>query len=147
MTIIQRSALVRYSANQMFELVNNIADYPRFLPWCKASHILQQSEKEIIATLDIVWSGIQKSFTTKNTLYPHERIEITLVKGPFKHLKGSWSFNSTGEKSCKVCLELEFELAGHLFDVFFQPIFNHIANSLVDHFCQRAAEVYDTDES
>jgi ribosome-associated toxin RatA of RatAB toxin-antitoxin module len=147
MTIIQRSALVRYSANQMFALVNDIADYPRFLPWCKASHILQETEDEIVAALDVAWSGIHKSFTTKNQLHPHDRIEITLVKGPFRYLQGTWRFIDMGQNSCKVNLELEFELTGHLFDRLFEPIFHHMANSLVDLFCKRAAEVYGTDNS
>lgn len=142
MTIIQRNALVPYSTRQMFELVNNIEDYPRFLPWCSASHILLRTEKEVEATLDIVWSGIHKSFTTRNVLYPHERMDIDLIKGPFRHLEGRWSFIELGAQGCKVHMELEFELTGNFIDRIFQPIFNHIANSLVDSFCKRAVEVY-----
>lgn len=144
MTIIKRNALVSYNARQMFELVNDIEDYPRFLPWCRESHIISQSDDNVEATLDIAWSGIHKSFTTRNHLYPHERIDITLVKGPFKYLEGRWSFIALGEHGCKVNLDLEFELGGGLMDKFFLPVFNHIANSLVDAFCKRAVEVYGT---
>ncbi len=142
MNVIKRSAMVMYSPRQMFELVNNIEDYPRFLPWCAASTILHQDEKEIEAKLEIVWSGIHKSFTTRNHLHQHERIEITLVHGPFRHLEGRWKFIPQGEQGCIVDLELKFDLAGRLIDKLFQPIFNHIANSLVDLFCKRAAEIY-----
>lgn len=142
MTLIQRSALVMYSPHQMFELVNNIDDYSRFLPWCRESHIIQRTPEEIVATLEIVWSGIHKSFTTRNRLHSPDRIDITLVKGPFRHLQGKWGFSAVGERGCKVSLELEFELTGHLFDRIFQPIFHHVANSLVDLFCKRAVEVY-----
>lgn len=142
MTTIQRSALVMFSARQMFELVNNIEDYPRFLPWCRSSQIIHQSETEIEASLEIAWSGMHKTFTTRNGLHPYERIDITLVHGPFRRLEGHWSFMACGEKGCKVNLELEFELAGHFLDVIFQPIFHHIANSLVDAFCKRAVEIY-----
>ncbi len=142
MTTIERNALVPYTPHQMFELVNNIEDYPRFLPWCSTSEILSRSEKEIEATIDVAWSGIHKSFTTRNILHPNERMEMTLVKGPFKSLEGRWSFIPVGEHGCKVHMELEFELTGNILDKFFQPIFTTIANSLVDAFCKRAVEVY-----
>jgi len=143
MTTIKRSALVGFTTRQMFELVNSIEEYPRFLPWCSASQILNQTDTEIEASLTIAWSGIHKNFTTKNRLYPFEKIDILLVHGPFRRLEGHWSFVSCGDKGCQVNLNLEFELAGHFLDVIFQPVFHHIANSLVDAFCKRAAEIYD----
>ena len=142
MTTIRRSALVNFTARQMFELVNNIEEYPRFLPWCRSSKIIHQTETEIEASLEIAWSGIHRSFTTRNHLYPYERIDISLAQGPFRHLEGHWGFVSCGEQGCQVNLDLEFELAGHFLDVLFQPVFHRIANSLVDAFCKRAAEIY-----
>jgi ribosome-associated toxin RatA of RatAB toxin-antitoxin module len=144
MTIIKRTALISYTPKQMFELVNRVEDYPRFLPWCRSSHVVSRTDKEVEATLEIVWSGIHKSFTTKNHLYPDERIEITLVSGPFRHLEGRWRFTPLGDQGCKVTLELEFELAGNIMDMVFQPVFSHIANSFVDIFCKRAVAVYGT---
>lgn len=145
MTLIKRNALVNYTPKQMFELVNNIQDYPRFLPWCHASHINHSDAEKVEATLDIAWSGITKSFTTCNHLYPYERTEISLVHGPFRHLEGRWHFTPLGENGCRVDLELEFELTGSFFDRLFQPIFHNIANSLVDLFCKRAVEIYGTE--
>ena len=142
MTTIKRSALVAYTARQMFELVNSIEEYPRFLPWCHTSHIIEQTETEVEASLDIAWSGIHKSFITRNHLYPHERIDIVLVKGPFRQLEGRWSFLPYGEHGCNINLVLEFEFSGHFLDIVFEPIFNRIANSLVEAFCKRAADVY-----
>lgn len=142
MTIIERSALVPYTQRQMFELVNNIEDYPRFLPWCSASQILSRSDTQVEASLQIAWSGMHKSFTTRNTLYPDERMEMKLVKGPFNSMEGRWSFVTVGEHACNVQMELEFELTGSIVDRIFHPIFNNIANSLVDAFCKRAVEVY-----
>jgi len=142
MTIIKRSALVPYTQRQMFELVKAIEDYPRFLPWCHQTHIISQDETHVEATLDIAWSGMHKSFTTRDLLTPYERIDITLVTGPFRHLEGRWSFHALGDHGCKITMELEFELTGGFFDRMFHPIFNHIANSLVDAFSKRAAEIY-----
>ena len=142
MTIIQRSALVPHTQRQMFELVNGIADYPRFLPWCSKSQIISQSEKVVEASLDIAWKGIHKSFTTRNILHEYGRIDIILVTGPFRNLTGHWSFLPLSGQACKVGLNLEVEFRGGVVDMLFQPIFNHIANSLVDAFCKRATEIY-----
>jgi ribosome-associated toxin RatA of RatAB toxin-antitoxin module len=141
-TQIKRSALLPYTAKEMFELVDAIEHYPTFLPWCTASQIISRKDNEVEATLELSWSGMHKSFTTKNTLIPYERIDINLIQGPFKHLEGIWTFTPMGDHGCKVNLELDFELVGHFLDVIFQPIFSHIANSLVDLFTKRAVEVY-----
>lgn len=142
MTTIKRSALVPFSTRQMFELVNTVEDYPRFLPWCSESVVLSRTESEVEASLEIAWSGIHKRFTTRNHLHPFEHIEIMLVSGPFRHLEGRWTFIPLGEQASKVCLDLEFELTGSLVDRVFEPIFKHIANSLVEAFCKRATEIY-----
>jgi ribosome-associated toxin RatA of RatAB toxin-antitoxin module len=142
MTIIKRSALVSYSARQMFELVNNIEDYPRFLPWCGASRVLASTPEKVEAEIDIVWKGMRKSFTTRNFLHLYDHMEIQLVSGPFRHLEGRWMFTGLNEHGCKISLDMEFEFAGNALDRLFQPIFNYIANSLVEAFCKRAAEIY-----
>jgi ribosome-associated toxin RatA of RatAB toxin-antitoxin module len=142
MNTLKRSALVPYSARQMFELVNSIEDYPRFLPWCSKSVILSRTEEEIVAELDISWKGMSKSFSTSNILTPYSSMEISLIKGPMRHMKGKWDFIEVNESACKVMLYLEFEFAGNFIDLLFQPVFQSIANSLVDAFCKRAVELY-----
>lgn len=141
-TQIKRNALLPYTAKEMFELVDDIESYPTFLPWCTASHVITRTANEVEASLELSWSGMHKSFTTKNTLIPYERIDINLIHGPFKHLEGIWTFTAMGEHGCKVNLELDFELMGHFLDAIFQPIFSHIANSLVDLFNKRAIDIY-----
>jgi ribosome-associated toxin RatA of RatAB toxin-antitoxin module len=142
MNTLKRSAIVPYSVRQMFDLVDNIEEYPRFLPWCHTSQIVSRTEKEVIASLEIMWKGIHKSFTTRNVLHPHQQMEINLENGPLKHLEGIWHFQALHDQGCKVTLDLEFEFAGGFIDRFFQPVFKHIANTLVDAFCKRAAELY-----
>ncbi len=142
MHILKRNAIVPHTQRQMFELVNAIEDYPRFLPWCHSSRIISRTEIDIVAELIIAWKGIQKSFTTRNCLYPFERTDIKLVNGPLKHLDGLWHFYALDETACKITLDLEFEFTGHFIDKIFEPIFQHIANTLVDAFCQRARELY-----
>jgi len=142
MHTLKRNALVPYSARQMFELVNGIEDYPRFLPWCHKSQIISRTDKEVVASLDVNWKGIHKTFTTRNRLFPYEHVEISLVNGPLHRLDGIWTFSALDEFACKIMLDLEFEFTGHFIDKLFQPVFQHIANTLVDAFCKRALELY-----
>lgn len=142
MHTLKRNALVPYSARQMFQLVDSIEEYPRFLPWCHKSEIISRTEEEVVASLEINWKGIRKSFTTRNRLFPYERVEISLVNGPLHRLDGVWLFQALDEYACKINLDLEFEFTGSFVDKLFQPIFQHIANTLVEAFCKRAAELY-----
>lgn len=142
MNTLKRSAVVPYTVRQMFELVNSIEEYPRFLPWCSKSTILSRSNEQIDAELEISWKGIHKSFSTRNKLSPYHAMEMSLITGPMKHMLGKWQFIPLSNDGCKVELDLEFEFAGGFLDMFFQPVFQSIANSLVDAFCQRAVELY-----
>ena len=87
---ISKSAIVPYSPQQMFELVNNIDDYPQFLNWCDSSSILNQTENQITASVKINTGGMSQSFSTLNTLTPFKSIKMQLIEGPFDQLSGEW---------------------------------------------------------
>jgi ribosome-associated toxin RatA of RatAB toxin-antitoxin module len=142
MTTIHKSALVPYSAEQMYTLVDDVPAYPDFLPWCGAAREISRTEDEVEASLDIAHSGVHKSFTTRNCLQPGHSIEMQLVEGPFKHLHGVWRFEALGDAGSKVGLDLEFEFSSKLLGMTFGPLFSKIASSLVDAFIQRAQKVY-----
>lgn len=139
---ISKHALVPYSASQMYALVNDVKSYADFLPWCSRSDILEQTEQEIKASLNIAYGSLNKSFTTLNKLTPETKIEMLLVEGPFKKLNGEWVFTQLGEDGCKVSLELEFEFKSKLLSMTMGPVFSQIANTLVDSFSERANKVY-----
>jgi ribosome-associated toxin RatA of RatAB toxin-antitoxin module len=146
MTHVNRSAIVPYTAAQMYVLVDNINLYPEFLPWCAQAQEHARTPEEVQATLMLQWKGLHKSFTTCNRLHPHKIIEIRLVNGPFKHLEGFWQFTplleNGVEKGCKVQLTLEFEFINHLMSLAFAKVFEQIGQQLVSAFTQRAVEVY-----
>src|SRR5262245_22918754 len=123
MTIINRSTIVPYSAEQMYQLVNDIKSYPEFLPWCTKSTILSENEDEVHATLILNYGGLQKAFTTCNRLQKNKMIEIRLVNGPLSQLEGFWRFETLSTTSSQVVLDLEFEIAHRLFNLPFQAIF------------------------
>ena len=139
---IEKSALVSYSPSQMFSLVDDIDAYAEFLPWCSRSEVISRENNVVDGKLEISYSKLQKTFSTRNINTPDEVIEMQLLEGPFKKLHGLWKFQQLGSEGTKVSLTLEFEFASKLLDMTVGPVFTHIANSLVDAFTQRAREVY-----
>lgn len=142
MTIINKSALVTYSPEQMFKLVDDIEAYSDFLPWCGKATEISREEKKVEASLLISHSGLNKTFTTQNTLEHYNQIEMRLVNGPFKSLEGIWFFEPLGDTACKVSLNLEFEFSSKIIGLTLGPVFSKIANTLVDAFIKRAESVY-----
>lgn len=143
MSHIHRSALVHYSPAEMYQLVNNVADYASFLPWCRSSIVKTETETEMTASIEIAKGVLNKAFTTHNQMQKGRRIELQLVDGPFKKLSGYWQFDALKtENACKVSLELDFEFDNAMMSIAAKPIFTQIANSLVDSFCKRAVEIY-----
>lgn len=142
MPVVVKSALVTFSASRMFDLVAKMEDYPKFLPWCAAAEVLSREDNRICGRMEVARVGIHQAFTTCNRMVTGERIELTLVDGPFRRLQGAWTFRPLRRDACKVELALDFEFSGKLIDKAFGRVFNQIANTLVDAFCKRAEEVY-----
>ena len=139
---INKSKVVSYTPEQMYELVNDVESYSQFVPYCSESRIVSCQRDEVHAKLSFSSSGLHKSFETLNRLQPHKMIEIRLVNGPFKHLEGFWRFEAVNDNHCRVSLDLEFEFASRWLALMFGPIFNQVASMLVDAFCKRADAVY-----
>lgn len=142
MAVVHKSVLLGYSAEQMFALVDRVEDYPKFLPWCGAVDVRQREEHTLIATLHIHYHGIKQTFTTENSNVAPVSMQMTLVEGPFKHLDGTWTFRSLRDDACKIEFDLHYEFSSKLLEKVIGPVFNMIANSFVDSFCQQAEKVY-----
>ena len=142
MATVQKSALVLYSAADMYALVNDVESYPQFLPWCRSARVDHYTEYEVRATIEMAKGGVHKSFTTVNRVQKNKMINIRLLEGPFKRLEGYWRFEPLRADACKISLDMEFEFASQLLRMAIEPVFKQIANSLVDAFCQRAVELY-----
>lgn len=142
MTHVVKHALVPYSAEEMFKLVADIDRYQEFLPWCRNSSMQQRSENEVVGHVEVAKGPIQKTFSTANRLQPHQRIDLTLVDGPFKRLDGFWQFDALQESACKVTLDLTFEFTNRLLAGAFAPVFKEVAESMLAAFVKRAHEVY-----
>ena len=139
---VNRSAIVPYSAREMFVLVDDVEAYPEFLPWCNQAEIHNRTEDSVEATLELHKGSVSNKFTTRNTRKEFDEIDLALIGGPFRHLAGGWRFKELGDDGCKVLLELDFEFESRLVDMMFGSFFEDICNSLVDAFTKRAEVVF-----
>lgn len=139
---VQRSVYVHYSAEQMFGLVEDVESYPQFLPWCAGSRIVADHEGGMDASIDIAYRGIRSSFTTRNQHRYPEQIRLELIDGPFRSLIGHWYFLPLRAGACKVQLSLDYEFASGLLGRAVAPVFDAIANSMVESFALRAEQMY-----
>ena len=122
----------------MYDLVNDVASYPRRFSWCQDARELEVSESHMVARMEMKIAGLPVGFTTRNALTPPTRIELQLVDGPFTSFKGLWVFHSLAEDACKVSLTMDFELASKLMSSAIAIGFQALADRMVDDFCREA---------
>lgn len=126
----------------MYALVADVERYPEFLPWCCGATMHEQNDESLEASLELQRSGVSKTFRTRNTLFPGERMDIALVGGPFRHLSGGWRFEQLGDDGSKVSLDMQFEFENPVTDALFGRYFESTCNSLIESFVQRAKQQY-----
>ena len=142
MPTINRHALVPFTPEQMYKIVNDVDKYVEFLPWCGASEKLDEEGDSVKASVTIAKGPVNKKFITQNELEENKTIKMELVDGPFKYLRGHWLFDDIKGQACRISLELDFEFSNGLVSIALGPIFNQIANSMVDAFVERAKNIY-----
>ena len=142
MAEVSRSALLMYSADEIYQLVNDVEAYPQFLPGCTDAKILTHTDELMSASITVSKAGIKQVFTTENKLSDGHSIEMNLLDGPFKYLRGEWVFTALDDKASKVNLDLTFEFSNKLVEVAFGRVFNELVGSMVKSFAERAKVVY-----
>lgn len=139
---VVRSAIVEYSAAELYALVEDIPSYPEFLPWCIGAEVHERAPGSTIATLTVGMKGIRQAFTTRNENRPPEAIDMRLVKGPFKRFAATWRFVPLAAHACRIEFALEFEFASRVLARVLEPLFENIADTMVDAFMRRARAVH-----
>jgi ribosome-associated toxin RatA of RatAB toxin-antitoxin module len=142
MQVVERSAIVTFTPAQMFALVNDVARYPEFLPWCTATRVQELSDTERLAAINVKRSVLRAEFTTRNTLKQDAQIMMHLVDGPFRSLTGEWRFEAIGDRGSRVYFRIEFEFKNRLTAAAFNAIFEALCANIVDAFVLRARQVY-----
>lgn len=139
---VERSAIVPHSPAQMFALVDDVARYPEFLPWCDGATVERLGESERLASLSVARGILRTRFTTRNVLQPDREIAMQLVDGPFRSLTGQWHFESIGGRGSKVSFRIDFEFKNSLTAMAFNAVFEALCGSIVDAFVLRARKIY-----
>ena len=142
MAVVHKSVLLGYSAEQMFDLVAKVEDYPKFLPWCSAVKVIERDGDKLVAQIGINFHGVKQSFTTENRNVRPVQMKMHLVDGPFKVLEAVWSFKALRVDACKIDFDMHYEFSSIILEQLVGPVFGMIANSMVDSFCKRADTVY-----
>jgi ribosome-associated toxin RatA of RatAB toxin-antitoxin module len=142
MARVEKKLLLEHSVQQMFELVEKVEDYPKFLPWCGGVEVHNRTADSLEATIRVAFKGINPHFTTRNQQVKNQSMTMTLVDGPFKKFEGAWHFTPLSEQACKIEFSLNYEFSNPLFAMVIGPVFNLIASTFVDSFVKRADELY-----
>ena len=142
MAHVSRSSLIGYSAQQMFDLVNDIEQYPQFMQGCRSARVISKSDKELVGELSLAKAGVTQTFVTRNSLIAPSRIEMRLEEGNFSKFSAVWQFEALTEAACKVSFEMEFEFKYGLVDLAVGKLLSGSANNLVDALVDRAKLVY-----
>jgi ribosome-associated toxin RatA of RatAB toxin-antitoxin module len=147
---VKKSVLLWYSPQEMFDLVVAVSEYPAFLPWCERGELLQAHEGGVTARLHLRYAGVRQAFTTRNTHEAGRRVTLSLVDGPFSLLEGCWHFvplagsddSGSEPKACKIEFELRYAFANRALEAVVSPVFDRVANTLVESFVKRAEQIY-----
>jgi ribosome-associated toxin RatA of RatAB toxin-antitoxin module len=139
---INRSALLPYSARQLFELVSEISAYPDYIPGCTGAKLLGEWEQGIEAELTVSALGVKQSFATRNTVIDGQEIRMELLNGPLQHLVGRWLFKSLSDCACKIELSLVFETTGSLKRIAAKQLVERSSTTVVDALIQQAHQSF-----
>lgn len=139
---VSRTALLPYSDEQLFALVNNVEDYPLFMNGCLATKVFESSAAHMVAELTLSKAGLKRSFTTRNTLLAPERIVMALEDGPFEEFEGVWTFTGLSPNACKVSFDLRFSMKGSLATRALGALIKGVGSDMIDAVSNRAKQVY-----
>lgn len=139
---VAKTVLVPYAPVEIFRLVDDIARYPEFLPWCTGAEVLSREGGVVRAALSVGFRGIKQRFSTENHNTPPREIRLKLIDGPFRSLDGTWRFNDLSGKGCKIEFNLTWTFSSVVLGTLIGPVFSHIADTMVEAFVKRAGKVY-----
>ena len=142
MPVVEKSVLIERSAEQMFDLVDKVEDYPKYMPWCSGVDVHERDEHHTVATLHINYSGIKSHFSTINEKQRPSHMNLKLRDGPFKRMDGDWKFIALSPTACKIEFRLHYEFSSRMLAMAVGPMFSYVAGTFVEAFVKRAQEVY-----
>jgi ribosome-associated toxin RatA of RatAB toxin-antitoxin module len=139
---VRKTVLVVHSRLQMYTLIEGAEHYPEFLPWCAAATIVERTDDVVAADITVDVHGIRFHFRTRNAKRAPEWMALALEHGPFHHFDGEWNLKALGSEGCKIDFVLRYAFKSGIAGKLAAPVFDRIADTLVDAFVARADRVY-----
>lgn len=139
---LERTALLTFSADELYRMVGDVESYPHFLPGCVSARVEHAGGAFVRARLGFRVKGLSDSFATENRMQHGSRIEMILLEGPFRHLSGAWEFQPLAERACKVTLRLSLEFGNRMLESTLTPWIDRAVLGVMDAFRQRAETIY-----
>jgi coenzyme Q-binding protein COQ10 len=133
--------VLSYTPEQLFALVADIERYPEFLPWCLAARVKERRADLIVADLVIGFRMFRERFTSRVSLCPPGRIDVTYAEGPFRYLNNHWSFNPVAG-GCRIGFFVDFEFKSRLLQRLIEMLFGEAVRRMVGAFEKRARDLY-----
>ena len=135
-----------YSAQQMYDLVADVASYPKFLPWCAAARIRSitpdGTSQVMEADLVISFKLFRERFGSRVVMWPDDKkLDTEYLDGPFKYMKSNWAFVDT-EAGCDVSFFVDFEFKNAILQGIIGVVFNEAMQRIVKAFETRARDLY-----
>ena len=135
---LRKSVLVAHAATEMFDLIEAAEHYPEFLPWCARATIVRRDETIVVADIDVDVHGVRFGFRTRNPKRRPEWMAIEMERGPFRHFHGEWHLTPLAAHGCRIDFDLRYDLDRSVLAKLAGPVFDRIANTLVDAYVTRA---------
>jgi ribosome-associated toxin RatA of RatAB toxin-antitoxin module len=139
---VRKTVLVGHSAERMFDLIEACEHYPDFLPWCSGATVVARDEATVVADISVNYHGVRFDFRTRNPKRRPTAMAIHLERGPFRHFYGVWELTPLAADGCRIDFALRYDFHGTAMARIARPVFDRIANTLVDRFVARADQVH-----
>jgi ribosome-associated toxin RatA of RatAB toxin-antitoxin module len=143
---VRKTVLVGHSAENMFDLIEGCEHYPDFLPWCSDARVVARDDDTVVADITINYHGARFEFRTRNPKRRPTWMAIHLERGPFRRFDGVWELTPLAADGCRIDFGLHYDFDSTAMARIARPVFDRIANTLVDRFVARADQVRDAGE-
>ncbi|HEU0067094.1 MAG TPA: type II toxin-antitoxin system RatA family toxin [Sphingomonas sp.] len=135
---------LRYSCEQMFDLVADVKRYAEFLPWVTAMRVRSDSPTETTADMIVGFKGLRESFTSRVVKARPGSIDVDYLDGPLKYLRNTWRFRPEGE-GCAVDFTVDFAFKNRVFEMLAGQVFGVALRKMIGAFETRADQLYGPD--
>ena len=133
--------VLRYSPEQMFDLVADVRRYPEFLPWCVGARIISRTDAELVADLTIGFKMFRETFRSRVALERPDHVHVTYETGPFRYLNNHWRFRPVPQGT-EVDFFVDFEFKSRILQMAIGVVFNEAVRLMVRAFERRAMALY-----